>query len=606
VSGKRDGILGTLAAPGVSATARSRTDVTDQELVQAVRAGDDHAFERLYHRYHRRIAAYLFGMVRDHGRAEDLTQEVFVSALRRMRQTERPIAFKPWIYEIAKNASIDAFRRAKRTEEVSYDADEGLGAADQVKLAATSQSPDAAIGTKESLDHLCGAFGGLSDAHHQILVLRELEGLSYREIGDRLGMSRASVESTLFRARRRLTEEYEELVTGERCLRIQGIIAGTAAGRALGLRDTRRVGSHIFHCQPCRRQAVLAGLDAAVLARRPVRGKIAALLPLPAFLRRRWLPGGSGDAAAQAAVGGHGVSLAQVSMTAAQYGEPTMSGWMKGAAVATAVAVAGVGTGAVDHGRGAGARHDGGAAAVAAAAAAAQQQRSVAAMSGAGAATASGAGARGARTGAGAAKGATQASGGRRLRASAGTVVRRRPASETQSSSGSGAGSGGGAGGSTGAGSGSGAGSGTGSGSSSGGSSGASSPSGTTASTKPQGTKGSSGATSTGTGAVQQTASDAGSTAGDATGAATGAATGSSQQPLIQPDLTKLTQPPADAAPPTSVGGVVSGATDAVGGTVGGQVGTVVQETGQAVGDTVDDVTDGVGAVLGGLLGQKK
>src|SRR3982750_2993622 len=128
--GTGNGILATLAAPGVSATARSREDVTDHDLVQAVRAGDDHAFERLYHRYHRRIAAYIFGMVRDHGRAEDLTQEVFVSALRRMRQTDRPIAFKPWIYEIAKNASIDAFRRARRTDEVSYDAEEGLGPSD--------------------------------------------------------------------------------------------------------------------------------------------------------------------------------------------------------------------------------------------------------------------------------------------------------------------------------------------------------------------------------------------------------------------------------------------------------------------------------------------
>ena len=105
--------MATLAAPGISATARSRPDVTDHDLVQAVRAGDDHAFERLYHRYHRRISAYIFGMVHDHGRAEDLTQEVFVSALRRMRQTDRPIAFKPWIYEIAKNACIDAFRRSQ-------------------------------------------------------------------------------------------------------------------------------------------------------------------------------------------------------------------------------------------------------------------------------------------------------------------------------------------------------------------------------------------------------------------------------------------------------------------------------------------------------------
>src|SRR5215210_9354047 len=74
---------------------------TDQELVSAARRGDDRAFEELYARYQRRIAAYVYGMVKDYGRAEDITQDVFVSALRRMRHTERPIAFKPWIYEIA-------------------------------------------------------------------------------------------------------------------------------------------------------------------------------------------------------------------------------------------------------------------------------------------------------------------------------------------------------------------------------------------------------------------------------------------------------------------------------------------------------------------------
>jgi RNA polymerase sigma factor (sigma-70 family) len=197
--------LATLASPGVSATARSRPDVTDHDLVQAVRAGDDHAFERLYHRYHRRISAYIFGMVHDHGRAEDLTQEVFVSALRRMRQTDRPIAFKPWVYEIAKNACIDQFRRTSRTEEVSIDAEDGaLAPGDQGKLHARGQTPDAAVESKQQLADLQGAFGELSDAHHQILVMRELEGLSYREIGERLGMSRPSVESTLFRARRRV------------------------------------------------------------------------------------------------------------------------------------------------------------------------------------------------------------------------------------------------------------------------------------------------------------------------------------------------------------------------------------------------------------------
>src|SRR6476661_5678936 len=227
-------------------------DATDHRLVAKVRRDDDRAFELLYHRYQRRIHAYVLGMVKDHGRAEDVTQEVFLSALRRMRETEQPLAFKPWLYQIAKHSCIDAFRRSKRTEEVSYDADDALAPADHSKLVAPGASPDAAVAAKLELDSLCGAFGGLSETHHEILVLRELEGLSYAEIGRRMGMSRPAVESTLFRARRRLTEEYDDIVSGARCLRIQNIIQIAAQSR-LGTRDTRRLARHLAHCQPCRR-----------------------------------------------------------------------------------------------------------------------------------------------------------------------------------------------------------------------------------------------------------------------------------------------------------------------------------------------------------------
>ena len=232
--------------PPVSAVLEAPEGSADADLVAAVREGDDRAFEQLYSRYQRRIAAYVFGMVKDYGRAEDITQEVFISALRRMRETERPIAFKPWIYEIAKNACIDQFRRSRRAEEVSFDAGEGLGGADQRRLVASEPTPDAAVDAKQQLDHLCGAFGGLSDSHHEILVLREFEGLSYREIGERMGLSRPGVESTLFRARKRLGEEYDELVSGQRCVRIQSIIVSAesatpgARGRAC---SRRRAGS---------------------------------------------------------------------------------------------------------------------------------------------------------------------------------------------------------------------------------------------------------------------------------------------------------------------------------------------------------------------------
>jgi len=327
--------MGTLIAPAVPAT-RDADDITDHELVARIRSGDDRAFECLYRRYHRRIASYILGMVHDHARAEDIAQDVFMSALRRMRDTDRPIAFKPWIYEIAKNACIDQFRRSRRAEEVSYDAEEGLGSADYGRLVTKDPSPEVRYETKQQLDHLRGAFGGLSETHHEILVMRELEGLSYREIGERLGMTRPAVESTLFRARRRLSEEYEELVTGERCQRVQGIISAAGSG-ALGARDRKRVARHVSYCQPCLRHARVAGMNAGDLVARPVRAKIAALLPLPAFLKRKL----GADDAALPDVSGLSSWSAQVSAM-----DPSVvSGWGKAAATAATIAIAGVGAG---------------------------------------------------------------------------------------------------------------------------------------------------------------------------------------------------------------------------------------------------------------------
>jgi RNA polymerase sigma factor (sigma-70 family) len=332
------GASSAVLAPADDAALESPADI-DHRLVAAVRQGNDRAFEALYERYQRRIHAYVLGMVKDHGRAEDVTQEVFVSALRRMRATDRPIAFKPWIYEIAKNACIDAFRRSRRTEEISYDAEEGLAPGDQSRLVGAGPTPDAAVAAKQDLQNLCGAFGGLSEAHHRILVLRELEGLTYEQIGARMGMTRPAVESTLFRARRRLTEEYDELVSGARCARVQSIIASAVAG-AVGVRDSRRLSRHLSHCQSCRREALAAGLDRGLLVRRPlaerVAGKLAGLLPLPALERFR--RGGDVPAPTGSRVAAHLPILS----------DQLAGGWGK-VATGAALLLAGVGAGVGAH-----------------------------------------------------------------------------------------------------------------------------------------------------------------------------------------------------------------------------------------------------------------
>jgi RNA polymerase sigma factor (sigma-70 family) len=227
--------------------------------VREVRRGEDTAFEELFCRYRGRIRSYVSGILSDSDRAEDITQEVFICVLRRLRDTERPIAFKPWIYQIAKNACIDELRRTRRRLEVPLDQEQEWFDRGSEPLS-SDPGPDVTIESRQQLDDLRGALRAVSELHHRILILRELEGLSYAEIGAQLEMSRPVVESTLFRARRRLAEEYEELISGRRCERTRAVIDGQDGRpvRRLGARERRRLERHLAHCQTCRRYARLA------------------------------------------------------------------------------------------------------------------------------------------------------------------------------------------------------------------------------------------------------------------------------------------------------------------------------------------------------------
>ncbi len=259
-------------------------EAADADLVAAVRAGDDSAFEELYRRYQPRIARFICGMLHDAARCEDVAQEAFLSALRRMRATDAEINFKPWIYQIARNAAIDSYRRKNHAVEVSMDADDGLRASDRTRLVGLEGSPDAALVTKERMDHLQGAFDELSDVHTRVLVMRELEGMSYREIGEKLELTRPAVESALFRARRRLESEYSELSEGRRCEAMHATMVRMAAGKHRGAEE-HRLARHAKRCHTCRMRARELGLD-PLTTLGALRKKAAALLPIPWLLRR--------------------------------------------------------------------------------------------------------------------------------------------------------------------------------------------------------------------------------------------------------------------------------------------------------------------------------
>jgi RNA polymerase sigma factor (sigma-70 family) len=290
--------------------------------VEAVRAGDDCAFEELYRRYQPRIAAFVRRKVGDPARAEDIAQDVFFSALRRLRATDAEIDFKPWVFQIASNAAIDHWRRTSRAEEISVDADEGMRQSDRVRLTGAA-GPDSVLVDKERFEHLRGAFDELSEMHTRILVMREFEGLSYREIAERLDVSRGSVESTLFRARRRLESEYEDISEGRRCVAMRGVIARISEGVG-GKREVGRLARHARRCHACRRRARELGVD-PLPRLSGLTSKAAAFLPLPLVLRR----GG----------GGHGV-LSGLLPAGGQVGAAVAE---RAAALVAAAAIAGAG-----------------------------------------------------------------------------------------------------------------------------------------------------------------------------------------------------------------------------------------------------------------------
>ena len=241
----------------------------DDQLVADARAGVDGAFEELYRRHHGGLHAFVRRYVRDDGRAEDVTQEAFVSALRGLRAHDRAIAFKPWLYEIARNAAIDSHRRTSRAQEVSID--EPLAPADQRRLVGLS-APETEVIARERMDHLYGALGELCERHERIIVLRELEGLSYREIAERMGITQAAVETALFRARRRLELNYAEIEEGGRCAEMH-TIAARVAEEASTRRERQRLGRHVRHCGSCRAHAVALGISSGGKLLRLDRGR---------------------------------------------------------------------------------------------------------------------------------------------------------------------------------------------------------------------------------------------------------------------------------------------------------------------------------------------
>lgn len=167
---------------------------TEGELAEAFRDGDDRAFALLFERYRRPLYVFSLRMLGDGDAARDLVQETFLKVFERRRQLARPDRFRSWLFTIARNGCLTHLRRQGRLQP--------LEAAPAAAVTAAA-APDAREQEQE-LELLRKALTALSPEHREVLVLREYQELSYREIAEITEASEAAVKSRLFKARQAL------------------------------------------------------------------------------------------------------------------------------------------------------------------------------------------------------------------------------------------------------------------------------------------------------------------------------------------------------------------------------------------------------------------
>jgi RNA polymerase sigma factor (sigma-70 family) len=282
--------------------------VSDDRLAQRATKGDRRAFAAIFRRYHQSLYRFCLAIVGNPQDAQDALQNTMVKVLRALPGEERGIELKPWLYRIAHNESIDLLRRRRETRELNPElAAPGAGLAEEAA-------------SRERLRLLLSDIEQLPERQRGALVMRELAGLDFAEIGATLGTSPAVVRQTVYEARLSLRQMDEGREMS--CETVTRALSD-GDGRITRRRDVR---AHLRTCGDCRR--FREEIDARE------RG-FAALAPLPAVAAAgllQGLLGGHGGA-------GGGLAGALGGGAAKSIGASTA---LKGAATVAVVAAIGV------------------------------------------------------------------------------------------------------------------------------------------------------------------------------------------------------------------------------------------------------------------------
>ena len=174
-------------------------DNQEQNWIQSARNGDQAAFGQLVIKYQKRVYALTVRMCPTPELAEEAAQETFLSAWQGLPFFRGDSAFSTWLYRLASNACVDLLRKEGRHQGPSLD-DEAVSA----EVPDTRPTPEAAAEQKELRAQIEAGLRTLSPEHREVLILREIQQLSYDEIADALSLDLGTVKSRISRGRRQL------------------------------------------------------------------------------------------------------------------------------------------------------------------------------------------------------------------------------------------------------------------------------------------------------------------------------------------------------------------------------------------------------------------
>ncbi len=191
-------------------------ETSDAELVNRSQSGDLKAYDQLVIRHRNRIFSMICNMTHQEADAWDLTQDVFIKAWNALAQFESKSKFTTWLYRIAHNVVYDWSRRRKH--DMTGELNDEIFENERIDPAAVAiphigESPDEKMAMSELKAKIEAALSKLSTEHRQIVILKDVQGLAYKEIADVMGCTIGTVMSRLFYARQKLQtllkDEYE-------------------------------------------------------------------------------------------------------------------------------------------------------------------------------------------------------------------------------------------------------------------------------------------------------------------------------------------------------------------------------------------------------------